>query len=323
LYVDYVEDYFRKRVYIMAFGKSAVVKSFVSENGGAGKDVFFPTASGKNGATAEYTMRFFPGEDEITYREWSFNDVMVNGQKAWRTCIVGSDNMFDRAATTKRNEVKAQLEADGLEGEALWEALKAATKPLNLKWSKPVFAINVYNQDDGKVQVFKASWEAHKRVDPNGDDSPQNLVRVRQSGNPTLYAELISLLRNGAKFPDPSGKRGAAITLFDPAEFDIVLVCSGQGQQGKRYKLDKGFNLEPLSEEVLALPRWDIRDWVTRAGVWSDAALEDLLNGRDYYETAKTHKIELFPKKFDAVELPVAVTVSGDSEDDGDPLFDE
>lgn len=306
----------------MAFGKSAVVKSFVSENGGAGRDVFFPTASGKNGAAAEYTMRFFPGEEEIVYREWSFNDVMVNGQKSWRTCIVGPDNMFDRAATAKRNEIKAQLESDGLEGEALYDALRAATKPLNLKWSKPVFAINVYNQDDGKVQVFKASWEAHKRIDPNGDDSPSNLVRVRQSGNPTLYAELISLLGRGAKFPDPSGKRGAAITLYDPSEFDIILVCSGQGQQGKRYKLSQGFNLDPLSAEVLALPRWDIETWVTQTGVWSDAALEDLLNGRDYYETAKAHKIELFPKKPDAVEAPVTVVVSSDDEED-DELFAE
>lgn len=306
----------------MAFGSKAAPVNNYAENGGNGKEIFFPTASGKDGATREYTMRFFPGEDEVQYREWSSNDIMVNGRKDFRSCVVSDNNMFDRAATAKRNEIKAKLEEEGLEGDALFEALRAATKPLNLKWTKQVFAINVWNQEEGKVQVFKASWEAHKRIDPNGDYSPQNLTRVRQTGNPTLYAELISLLRPGAKFPDPSGKRGAAITLYDPSEFDIVLVCSGQGQQGKRYKLDKGFNLEPLTDEVLALPRWNLQEWVTKAGVWSDEALQDLVNGKDYYETAKRHGIALFPEKPE-VTAPATATVDAVEDEEEDGIFAE
>lgn len=289
----------------MAFGSRAVAPTYTSENGGSGKDTFFPTASGKNGASMEYSFRMFGDEDETVYREWA-GPVKAGGRDTFRSCIVRADNPFDAANREKLAEIDAQPVSD--------EQKKELKKAANLKWTKQVFSINVLNRDLNQVQVLKGSWEAHKV-----DENTGSLIPARDSGGGrSLYGKLLSLVRTGAKVADPK-QRGKALTINDPTQFDITLVCAGQGQQGKSYEFHVGL-VTPLEDDAYTLDRWDIEGWVSGKGVWPNEALEKLAAGGDYYELVKEYGIQLYPEV--KAMGAVAVDASGaDTEDDEDGIF--
>lgn len=294
----------------MAFGsKARQVSNFSAENGGNGTVVFFPLASGDNGASIERTFRMLADEDEVVYREWA-GEVTVNGQKTYRSCIVANDNYFDTLNRQKADEIKAEAAVAGKSDDELKELLKAA----GLKWTKQVFAVNVINRDsDGKgtplVQVLKSSYEPHK------EDEAGNLVPAKSMGGKTFYAKLISLIRTGARVPDPKNPR-RAITVNDPAEFDIIVTTSGKNL-GKKHDLHVGF-VSPVEEELLDLPRYQIEAWAKGTGTWPNVALERLAAGEDYYTLVKEFKIALYPElpKEETVAAPVKNAPVEVSEDD-------
>ena len=281
--------------------------SYTESNGGNGRDIFFPSASGEKGASAERTFRMFADEDEVVYREWS-GEVMVNGNKTFRSCVVAQDNYFDNTSRARLAEIKDACAKAGKSDEETKELIKAE----GIKWTKQVFATNVINRDTVMVQVLKGSYEPHV------EDDAGNMVPKNKMGGKTIYAKLLNLIKTGARVQDPKNAR-KAITINDPSEFDIIMVTSGQNL-GKKHDLHVGF-VSPVEPELLDLPRYDIEGWAKGAGVWSNDALMELAEGADYYKTVEKYSIALYPT-LRIVETPVAVTVSADTEDD-DPLFAE
>jgi hypothetical protein len=315
LYVDYVEDYFRKRVYIMAFGKraSAPVTNYTDENGGSGKSVFFPTASGEKGATVTHVFRLLPDtedreESEIVVTEWR-GKVKVNGRDTWRSCLVRRDNPNDTAIWEQINEIK---EREGLSDEDKAELARDLRKGL----AKRVFLINVFNPDIGAMQVFKGTWEDHVFDEVSGTNKPKN-----PNGGKSIYAKMLSKIQTGAHIQDPKNKL-KRIVINDPAQFDMLFTISGEGLR-KNYDFSPGA-VSPLEPEVLQLPRYKLAEWASEGvGIWPNEALSEVLAGADYYEVQKKYGVVLYPE-LEEVEEPVTVTADAAvDDDDGDPLFSD
>ncbi len=305
----------------MGFGAKAINKNgatTTTTDTTSNKSIFFPTASGNDGEPIEYTFRLFPdesNEQEIVFKEYA-GAVMVNGKSTFRSCIVDSDNIFDNASRVR----KAEIDAMEISAEAKKELYK------ELKWCSNRFAVNVVNKteslpdgtanpDFGKVQIFKGSWKRMKektdeQVNKEMDAAPKNdpgyTVLPFFVDDNVLYGKLLSVI-NTVRVPSATNKKGVTLRID---QHDIILKCYGQGQFGKKYSVRGGYDQEPLSDEMLNQPRWNIEDWVTRSGIWSNEALEELKNGADYYETAKKYSIALWP------ELSASVVVAVEEEEE-------
>lgn len=293
----------------MGFGsKAKQATTYTDQNGGSGKDIFFPSASGDKGASVERSFRMFADEDEVVYREWS-GEVTVNGNKTFRSCVVAQDNFFDARSRARLAEIKEVAAKAGKSEEEIKELVKAE----NLKWTKQVFAVNVLNRDGNTVQVLKNTYEPHI------EDEAGNLTPKNKMGGRTVYAKLMSLIKTGARGHDPKNPRKSVI-VNDPSLFDIILVIAGQGL-GKKYELHADIPT-PIDPELLELPRYDIEGWAKGTGIWPNEALEKLSNGADYYKLVEEYKIALYPtlRETVQVETPVPVAVT---EGDDDPLFAE
>lgn len=299
----------------MAFGsKARQVSSYNEINGGKGSEIFFPSNSGEKGAAVERTFRMFADEDEVVYREWS-GEVMVNGNKTFRSCVVAQDNYFDNVSRARLNEIKEAAAKANKSEEETKELIKAE----GLKWTKQVFATNVINRETGQVQVLKGSYEPHI------EDDAGNLIPKNKMGGKTIYSKLLSLIRTGARVQDPKNPR-KAVVINDPSQFDIIIVTSGQNL-GKKHDLHVGFVSE-IEDTLLTLERRDLERWakgyevegkmLPGTGVWPNEALEKLANGYDYYKLIEEYNIELYPPLRNAVapkNAPVEIET--------DELFDD
>lgn len=293
----------------MAFGKraSAPVTNYEDQNGGSGKDKFFPTAAGEKGAAVTYTFRMLPDteereETEVLALEWR-GKVKVNGRDTWRSCLVRRDNPNDTAIWEQINEIK---EREGLSDEDKAEL----TKELRRGLAKRIFLINVFNPELGAMQVFKGTWEDHVLDEVSGTLKPKN-----PNGGKSIYAKMLAAINTGAHIPDPKNKL-KRIVIKDPAQFDMLFTVSGEGLR-KNYAFSAGA-VSDLPAEVLALPRYRIEEWVSDGvGIWPNEALSEILAGADYYEVQKKYGVVLYPE-LEEVQESVTVTDSSDDE-----LFDD
>lgn len=310
----------------MGFGSRSVANktSYQTENGGSGKSTFFPSASGPNGTRAKYTFRILPDtedrvEDEVLFREWKSNKIMVNGRPSLRSCIVAAKNPIDDAMWAEIAEIDAM---EGLTKEAKLE-LK---RPIYKKQTNKSFAINVFNCDTGNIQILKGSWEPLKRVmKDTGEKAPDGVTEGTilvpdnpKGGGKTVYYKIQSAIQEGVTVPSKTQKLKRD-QITDPNEFELFFYAEGE-MLGKSYTITPGV-LSPFDTDILSLPRWDISEWVEDKGVWPTDAINDLLNGADYYETAKKYAVLLFPKQIEVTQ-EVSVDAAPDT-DDGDPLFAE
>lgn len=298
----------------MGFGKRAVppTKTYTETNGGDGREIFFPTASGPNGARVSRNFRILPDlhdreETEIVFREWRSNSIMVRGQKSFRSCIVRDDNPIDSEVWREVNEIKARNDIDDA-------AKKELCKEVFRRQTSRQFVINVYHVPDeedgtGSIKVLKGSWEAHDLDDETGLLKPRNAV-----GGNTLYGKMIAAMQEGASIP--TGRK--RLVEKDPTKFDLTFVTYGQGQFGKKNEIRPGMVYE-LDDEVPNLPRYNLTEWVEKATFPNEAILE-LLDGADYYEVVEKYGIQLYPR-LDESTAPVETAVS--SAEDDDPLFAE
>lgn len=261
----------------MAFGKSAIMPK-TNGDGVRQSEKFFPSMEG------EYFFRLFPGETEVKFLERTLK-VKVNGNDAWRSVILNYDNIFDN---------KNREQQDGMTQEE--------RDASNFLWSSKRFAINVLDRTDNVVRILKGSWNRQTNVDSEG-----NLLAVEGK---STHAKILRLNKAAVRTDPTTGK----VLRLPVDEFDVRLVISGKGL-AKEYSLYAGFDTDPLSPELLALPRYDLESWIAGA-VWSNDALEELVSGEDYYQLAVKYGIELYPKLRATEEIEELEEVATAVEDD-------
>lgn len=159
------------------------------------------------------------------------------------------------------------------------------------------FFLNVYDRTpvlrDGLNPVYpdqdKVYWagfgDQRKKVD--GKPSPNNAIMVLEGtcrGEESMLSEILSL-RGEAQ-----NEEGDSLPMLD---FDIDLSVR-KGEKKRVFKAQAGINRNPLSADILALPRYDLATW-TRA--WPTEAVMDLLDGKEFYETVKQYDIKHFVAK--------------------------
>jgi hypothetical protein len=220
---------------------------------------------------------------------------MVNGKATYRSMIVPERNIIDAAVWDEINAVKADEADEKVRKERISELRKGLTKQQ--------FVINVYapaetEVESGEVKVLKGSWEAHKLVfkdtleevpEEYDGDKPTILIPVNPNGGGTLYAKMITAVQEGASVPN--GKKRLIVT--DPTQFDLKLAAYGEGQFGKRYDITPA-EVYDLDQAVLTIPRYDLAGWVERA-TFSDAAIQEIINGDDYEEVVERYRIQKYP----------------------------
>lgn len=309
----------------MAFGSKSIAPktNYTDSNGGSGRDIFFPTASGPNGTKVKYTFRIIPDtddrtEDEVLFREWKSDKIMVKGRPSLRSCIVAANNPIDTAMWEKIAEIDAREDLTK-------EAKSELKRPIFKTQTSKGFALNVYNCDTGTVQILKGSWEALKRVmKDTGEDAPDGVTDgtvmrpVNPKGGKTIYYKLIDAIQEGVTVTSKTQKNKRD-QITDPSLFDIYFYAQGEGQLGKNYSITAGA-LADFDESVYDLPRWDVAGWVENKGIWPNEAILELLAGADYYDTAAKYEVQLFPKH---LEMPTKVTETNSDDSGDDELFQD
>lgn len=287
----------------MAFGKKAVKAKVQYTDGVDYKSIFFPQQSGPGGVRVVRQFRLLPDsehgeETEVVFREWQCNDVMLNGKKVYKPIIVEDRNVIDSAVWDEINAVKADASLDEAKKKTLISELRKGL-------TKQQFAINVYHVSDtedepGSIKVLKGSWEAHRLVFKDDltevpedyyGDRETSLVLSNPNGGGTIYAKMIAAMQEGASIPD--GRK--RILVKDPTKFNLKHAASGEGQFGKKNEISPGDVYEMLDE--FNLPRYDIATWVERA-TFSDAAVQEIINGVDYNEVVEKYGIQKYPELF-------------------------
>lgn len=257
----------------MAFGSKAGANIYAGSNGttiGGKTDDLLKAALMPSGE-GNFIFRLLP-EDEEVFQVWNFSTfeggkgVMINGKATYRSVVVSQDNIF---------HLRNQEQSEGLE--------KEEVKALKLKWAAKRFAMNVLFRGDENhsagVRILQGSWNK-QNVDSEG-----RIVKVEGT---SFYAELLNL--NGV-VKDTTGKKPRDRRVD---EFDIRMSARGLGT-ARRYKLNDTQNFDPLTPEELALPRYDLVNWI-KDSTWNNEALEELDNGEDFYKTAEKYGINLIPQ---------------------------
>jgi hypothetical protein len=285
----------------MAFGTKALqVFTPARSNGGDfadNKEVFFPSKSGANGAPNEYFFRIFPDEQVYTAKEWKGEVSLGKGNTSFRSCLIGYDNPWDN----KAREIKAAVDAE-LDTDMEWEEKSKAYKSAGVVWQKQSFFLNVLNRGNNKIQVLKGGYTSPRK------DKMGNI----QWNDKSTFGKLMLVKY---RIPDPSNKKRPLV--LEPDEIDTVLTCSGAGQFGKTYAFTAGSDNDPLSDDLLSLPRYDLETWVTGNGIWPNEALVRLVAGESYYDLVNEYKIALYPV------LREAAVAAASVEEDEVGLFED
>lgn len=304
----------------MAFGKAKVqTASYTDENGGAGKDVFVVSKAGEKGTPVSVTFHMFPDTDtreetEVIAKEVGLK-VKVRGQDSYRTCLVRSDNPHDTAIWEQINTIKANEELSETDSKELQKKLRGGL-------SRYVFFLNVFVYNDngtGKVQVLKGGWE-EVREDDAGNLSFWRFGKLNEYGGKTEYGMLRKKMKAGAMVQDPK-KPLKRTSITDPNQLTFTRTISGVGL-GKSYEYTVG--LGELPDGAEDMPRYDLNAWAGDKGngIWPNAAIEELMNGADFYETREKYGVVLYPE-LEKVETAQLVNALADSEEDDDELFSE
>ena len=165
------------------------------------------------------------------------------------------------------------------------------------------FAVNVYDRSPVVITEKGIAIQNDNREFVLADGSkvkgsPQPLNKIRVLEGSDGKTDNGKHMR--AKFTALYGTvdRASEDELFaepDPLflhEFDIKIKVAGLGKDVQR-DFFPGNNKEPLTKEVLLLPRYNLTEWLTP---WPEDMLQRLVDGEDYNELIKEYKIVRFPR---------------------------
>lgn len=217
--------------------------------------------------------------DEISWYEgwWEVN---VGGNAGKRRIILG--NRFDNP---------------------LWKHIQANFEKGSMEYKtvKQKFGINVYDRslvilNDEGVAVYPDERGAYTilatgKVLPqavDGTPSPHNKILILegsagQIGGKHLLQQFVELAGN---IENPETMETARLH-----ELDIRLKTTGKDIKTVR-NLFPSSNFKPLDPQIIAQPRWNIKDW---AKPWPDEMIVRLIDGEDFNELVTEYGIKLFP----------------------------
>lgn len=126
-----------------------------------------------------------------------------------------------------------------------------------------------------------------------------------KEGGKHLFAQLELLAKS---FEDGNG------LIRNLGEFDLSLTTSGSLKDTVR-AIRPVNRFQPVPDSVQFQTRYDLAKWTQP---WPDAAIQDLIDLRDYNEVVAEYKLEQFPK---LIEVEETTPVAPEVEEDG--LFEE
>lgn len=138
----------------------------------------------------------------------------------------------------------------------------------------PGVSADVAKSPVGKVRILEGS---------SGELERENKKTGKIEAGKSMYAILMRATR-GVLNQD-----GDPVT---PYEYDMRLTTTGSGI-GTVYEFRPSGDPKPLAPEYAALPIYDLKSWLKP---YPNAAIDDLMSGRDYNEVIKEYSIQLFPK---------------------------
>lgn len=149
----------------------------------------------------------------------------------------------------------------------------------------------VYPDENG---VYRLSAQG-KFVDvADGKPAPLRKVRILEQsagnkGGKHFLQQLISAV---------AGLEDGNMEQRQPHEVDLLIKIEGIDVDTTR-SLRPTANFNPLPDELIYAPRYDLEAW-TRP--WPDDAVEALINGADFNEVVEQWNITLFPELKEAIE---------------------
>lgn len=302
----------------MGFGARANYNtSATTENGAdnANRDVFVPSKSGDRGAQVDVPFFMFPDTPERAENEEIVNKLVVetkvNGRDTFRSLFVRADNPHDKPIWDRMREIA--------EDEEIAEKDKVELRrELRNTLSKRRFLLNVFSLEVGKAQVLDGSWEEMVRDETSGQLAPKN----GNGGGKSEYAKLHGAIATGVSVQDPK-KPLKRTTITDPYAMMFTRTMRGEGK-GKSFTYS--VSLGTIPPEALTLPRYDLEAFCKvghGGGIWPNDAVQELIDGGDYYAIVERYKIALYPTLIDMVDGASSTepVTSGDVEDDA--LFDD
>lgn len=197
--------------------------------------------------------------------------VNIGNGESWRSVFVEYKNLWDDLL---REEIK---DLPKEEQKKLWSK----------KGAKRRFVCNVLYrlEDTSEIRVLKGSWNKQTHF----DSATGELTQVEGK---TLHADILRLDKGSQRRDPVTGKP----VLLRLGQFDLRLVIAGENLN-KSYNIFTGFNNDPLTEDEMALPLYDLETWVKRA-VWPYEAQERLRDGENYYDLVAEYGILLYPEKY-------------------------
>jgi hypothetical protein len=167
----------------------------------------------------------------------------------------------------------------------------------------------VYADEKGKFVITALGTRLDTPVE--GDPQPLNQIRILQGTSGRTdppgkhfyqdFVNLINLVEN-----DDDSK-----LTYQLHEFDITVNVSGYGKSTSR-PVNATNNRKPLPDSLIYAPRYDLATW---AKPWPNEAIQDLLDGKDYYEVMKAYDIQQYPqlKAVRTEEMPFDDSVPAES----------
>ena len=293
----------------MGFGRSANTKSTAPTNSDTRSDsIFLDTKQGIR------TFRIPVGTEEVKIkRHW----LCLNSDGTWEPKFVYNPN--DKRRSIPVTVAKWNADSGKWEGsDRNWRnnpvdrwvaALDSSDTDISKMYAQEIFYLNVIDltpvrkSPDGKVfypdESMKYATEAATFPKVIAGDVKLLSGSSSDPGGKSLYANLIRLSKSALN------DEGDPISIYD---FEIRLVTTGQGKNTNR-----SFNMgavRGMPKEYSSLKVFDFSSWPS---VWSNDAIQELMEGSDYLAVVEKYGIELTPKLVDVVK-PVKSS--------GEDLFD-
>lgn len=253
------------------------------------------------------TRKNFAGGSDLPKDPWPFMD-MGQGKRVFRLLPAMDDSTNPEEEVAALSLWVPVVQAGQARNRRVFidpdtRSAIAAINPELAKRAQRRFFINVFDRTpvvkvehyviypDPERKYYKGFKDNRTPVD--GKPAPNNAIVILEGslgGEKSLMAEILSLRG------DVQDSDGNVLPL---TAFDIELTTRGE-KLDKVTKAYAGINREPLPQDVLTAPRYDLRSY---ARPWPKDAVLALLDGADYDETISKYNISVFVKKTGADEL--------------------
>lgn len=214
-------------------------------------------------------------------------EVMIDGSPQKRRIIMDAE----RENARFNNPLWKYIQENYAKGSPERKAIKWLCA-LNVYDMTPVvhWEGNVYYPDNSKPAKYaiQAGIGNGKLVNPvDGEVAPLNAIRILEistgePGGKHVFQQLADLANS---VEDTEG------LIRRLPEFDLKFTTQGEGI-GTTYSIRNTANFKPLSNDVIALPRYNLAEWLKP---WPDEMIQRLLDGDDYNELVEEYNITLFP----------------------------